>query len=171
MTDEDLIARLRDACRGGDGCKCSLSEAADRIAALVKDKERLGREVNMARYGQPDFAWSMHKQAMTDLQARAERLEAALREIARIVPKHPAGEIANAALTPTAVDASQAADPAVNAPDPACDHCGMDPAAIREAALEEAALEQALSNFRATLRTMPESKNLIDDLIPKGAAE
>lgn len=90
-----------------------------------------------------------------------------------------------AALTPTAVDASLTADPAVKAlddlaqlgqecdaaPDPACDHCGMDPAAIREAALEEAALEQALSNFLATLRTMPESKNLIDDLIPKGAAE
>lgn len=54
---------------------------ADRIEALVKDKERLGREVNMARYGQPDFAWSIHKQAMADLQARAERLEAALRAI------------------------------------------------------------------------------------------
>lgn len=59
---------------------------ADRIEALVKDKERLGREVNMARYGQPDFAWSIHKQAMADLQARAERLEAALREIAKPYP-------------------------------------------------------------------------------------
>ena len=35
MTDNDLIARLRDACRGGDGCKCSLSEAADRIKDLI----------------------------------------------------------------------------------------------------------------------------------------
>lgn len=35
MHDNDLITRLRDACRGGDGCKCSLSEAADRIEALT----------------------------------------------------------------------------------------------------------------------------------------
>lgn len=34
MTDEELIARLRDACRGGEACKCSLNEAADRIEAL-----------------------------------------------------------------------------------------------------------------------------------------
>ena len=108
-------------------------------------------------------------------EARAERLEAAMVQMRddRTGFRHAVHfrRFIAAALTPTAVDASQPADPAVNAPDPACDHCGMDPAAIREAALEEAALEQALSNFRATLRTMPESKNLIDDLIPKGAAE
>lgn len=40
MTDEELIERLRDACRGGDGCKCSLSEAADRIEALVKERDQ-----------------------------------------------------------------------------------------------------------------------------------
>lgn len=69
MTDEELITRLRDACRGGDGCKCSLSEAADRIEALVKEQnywiQRCGRERAFA---------SSHR-------VRAERLEAALRAI------------------------------------------------------------------------------------------
>ena len=49
MTDEELIARLRDACRGGDECKCSLSEAADRIEALTAErdcfKQRLQEEM------------------------------------------------------------------------------------------------------------------------------
>ncbi len=64
MTDEELIARLR---KYEDDL---LFITADRIEALVKDKERLGREVNMARYGQPDFAWSIHKQAMADIEAK-----------------------------------------------------------------------------------------------------
>ena len=32
----------------------------------------------MAKYGQPDFAWSIHKAAMADLQADNARLRAAL---------------------------------------------------------------------------------------------
>jgi hypothetical protein len=35
MTDEELMKRLRDTCRGGETCKCSLNEAADRIEALT----------------------------------------------------------------------------------------------------------------------------------------
>jgi uncharacterized NAD(P)/FAD-binding protein YdhS len=31
---DDLVKRLRDTCRGGETCKCSLSEAADRIEEL-----------------------------------------------------------------------------------------------------------------------------------------
>lgn len=58
------------------------AKAAEVLAEkLQAECLKLGREVNMARYGQPDFAWSIHKQAMAELQARAERLEAALREI------------------------------------------------------------------------------------------
>jgi hypothetical protein len=34
MSDEELVKRLRDTCRGGETCKCSLNEAADRIEAL-----------------------------------------------------------------------------------------------------------------------------------------
>lgn len=79
MTDEELITFLRTSTSAAFN-----KTVADRIEALVKDKERLGREVNMARYGQPDFAWSIHKQAMADLQARAERLEAAVIAAAKI---------------------------------------------------------------------------------------
>ena len=78
MSDE-LVKRLRDACRGGEACKCSLNEAADRIEALERERERLGREVNMARYGRPDFAWSVHKEAMADLEARLAKAVEALR--------------------------------------------------------------------------------------------
>ena len=31
---DDLVKRLRDTCRGGETCKCSLNEAADRIEEL-----------------------------------------------------------------------------------------------------------------------------------------
>lgn len=34
---DDLVIRLRDACRGGDGCRCTLSEAAARIEALERE--------------------------------------------------------------------------------------------------------------------------------------
>ncbi len=81
MTDE-LVMRLRDFDPHLHELEV-VDEAADRIEALERERERLGREVNMARYGQPDFAWSIHKQAMADLQARAERLEAAIRELKR----------------------------------------------------------------------------------------
>jgi hypothetical protein len=41
---------------------------------------RLGREVNMARYGQPDFSWSIHKEAMAELQAENARVRDALED-------------------------------------------------------------------------------------------
>ena len=53
----------------------------DRIEAQAAEIERLrgdlakaGRDLNMARYGQPDFAWSIHKQAMADIEAKLENL-------------------------------------------------------------------------------------------------
>lgn len=76
MTDAELIARLRDACRGGDGCKCSLSEAADRIEALVKEQEKDHAEINI----KADFIDATINQ-LAAATARAERLEAALRKI------------------------------------------------------------------------------------------
>jgi len=42
----------------------------DRIEELERDREKLGREVNMAKYGEPNFAWSIHKAAMADLNAK-----------------------------------------------------------------------------------------------------
>jgi hypothetical protein len=48
-------------------------------ALIAAERERLGREVNMARYGQPDFAWSIHREAMADLKARLAKAVEALR--------------------------------------------------------------------------------------------
>jgi hypothetical protein len=67
MSDEELVKRLRDP----DEMTCADGmEAADRIEALTAKNEMLGREVNIARYGQPNFAWSIHKAAMADLEAK-----------------------------------------------------------------------------------------------------
>jgi hypothetical protein len=61
-----------------------------RLAEVEAERDKARRDANMARYGQPDFAWSIHREAMADLLSRAEaaearvkELEEALREIAR----------------------------------------------------------------------------------------
>ena len=58
---------------------------ADRIeeleAKLKSETERLGREVNLARYGQPDFAWSIHVQAMAELEAKLAKAVGALEKM------------------------------------------------------------------------------------------
>jgi hypothetical protein len=78
MTD-DLVKRLRNI-NGGWAPDEALA-AADRIEELetklakaVEKAERLGREVNIARYGQPDFAWDIHKAAMADLEAKLAKV-------------------------------------------------------------------------------------------------
>jgi hypothetical protein len=57
------------------------SPIADRIEALTAKNEMLGREVNIARYGQPDFAWSVHVQIMDDLNAKLAKAVEALHTI------------------------------------------------------------------------------------------
>ena len=74
MTDEELIKRLRH----GEGWPIT---AADRIEELVKERDDLGRKLNTARYGQPDFAWSIHEEAMADLRAKLTKAIEALRNI------------------------------------------------------------------------------------------
>ena len=49
-----------------------------RIEELVKERDELGRKLNTARYGQPDFAWSIHEEAMADLRAKLTECEARL---------------------------------------------------------------------------------------------
>jgi hypothetical protein len=83
MTDV-LVKRLRSQI-GDDVQEVYLHEplfalAADRIEALTAKCEALGQEVNMAKYGQPDFAWSIHVEAMADLQADNARLRDELKE-------------------------------------------------------------------------------------------
>lgn len=58
------------------------------LAAARAEIERLGRELNLAKYGEPNFSWSIHKEAMSDLLARAEKAEAerdALSERVRVL--------------------------------------------------------------------------------------
>lgn len=48
------------------------------LAEAREKSERLGRDLNVARYGQPDFAWQVHKEALAAANTRADRAEAAL---------------------------------------------------------------------------------------------
>jgi hypothetical protein len=95
MTDERLLARLRgrgnkDTIAAADRiealtAKVKLMDDLDvingeKIEALTAKNEMLGREVNIARYGQPDFAWSVHVQVMDDLNAKLEKTVELLKE-------------------------------------------------------------------------------------------
>ena len=85
MTDEELVKALRDF--ADDGYADLSIAAANRIEqlvatneALTAKNEMLGREANIARYGQPDFAWSVHVQVMDDLNAKLEKTVELLKE-------------------------------------------------------------------------------------------
>ena len=53
--------------------------AADRIEELERERDDLGRKLNTARYGQPDFAWAIHEEAMADLRAKLAKAVEVLR--------------------------------------------------------------------------------------------
>ena len=82
MNEQELIERLRDGCnlQQSDG-----ERAADCIEQLVKERDELGRKLNTARYGQPDFAWSIHEEAMADLRVKLAKAVEALVQLERIV--------------------------------------------------------------------------------------
>ena len=69
----DLIKRLLSW--SGTPFDDDAHQAADRIEELVKERDELGRKLNTARYGQPDFAWSIHEEAMADLRAKLATCE------------------------------------------------------------------------------------------------
>ena len=61
-------------------CKSCEKTVADAITALraqlaeaKADKEKLGRELNLARYGNPDFSWQVHKEALAEMKAELAR--------------------------------------------------------------------------------------------------
>jgi hypothetical protein len=56
-----------------------LAKAEALIEELVKERDELGRKLNMARYGQPDFAWSIHEQEMAVLRSKLAKAVEALR--------------------------------------------------------------------------------------------
>ena len=80
MNDDELIAALLE-----DTCTCPAhvaAAAADRIEELRAGLRNAGRELNLARYGQADFAWPIHKAAMADIKSKLSVATAALHEIA-----------------------------------------------------------------------------------------
>ena len=72
------------------------------LDAKRAENERLGRDLNMAKYGKPDFAWSTHLEVMADLRAENERLRKELTwygeqsRLARII--HSEGDAGRHAL-------------------------------------------------------------------------
>jgi hypothetical protein len=98
MTDEELCKRLLDFDKVtvGDARDAALRIEAltakvklmddldvingEKIEALTAKNEMLGREVNIARYGQPNFAWSVHVEVMTDLNAKLDKAVELLKE-------------------------------------------------------------------------------------------
>ena len=82
----DLIKRLREADTYNKkyyAVDPLHQEAADRIEELMKERDDLGRKLNTARYGQPDFAWSIHEEAMADLRAKLAKAVEALEDLVR----------------------------------------------------------------------------------------
>ena len=67
MTDEELIARLTSVPADGWGIEDLCQAAADRIEALVKERDRYLRHLTAGA------------ESLRRFEARAERLEAALR--------------------------------------------------------------------------------------------
>ena len=66
----------------------------DALDAVQAENDRLGRDLNMAKYGKPDFAWSTHLEAMADLRAENERLQTIIGNLHTVEGKHR--ETANA---------------------------------------------------------------------------
>ena len=83
MTDQELINRLKRFAT--DLGSELVFTATNRIEELVKERDDLGRKLNTARYGQPDFAWSIHEEAMADLRAKLTKAVEALVQLERIV--------------------------------------------------------------------------------------
>jgi hypothetical protein len=93
MTDEELIKRpfdedldtVMEVQRDPVGAWMVIQEKANRIEELVKERDDLGRKLNTARYGQPDFAWSIHEEELADLRVKLAKAVEALVQLERIV--------------------------------------------------------------------------------------
>lgn len=67
--DSRLASDWEDAAAAITALRAQLAEAK-------AEKEKLGRELNLSRYGQPDFSWQVHKEALAEANARADRADA-----------------------------------------------------------------------------------------------
>ena len=82
-------------------CKSCEKTVADAIITLraqlaeaKADKEKLGRELNLARYGQPDFSWQVHKEALAAANARADRAEQRVATLEAALATQPSPDVA-----------------------------------------------------------------------------
>jgi len=69
-----LESDLKSEGRATDNALDNMDAALAKITQLRAEIASLGRELNTARYGEPDFGWELHKAAMSDLKAEVERL-------------------------------------------------------------------------------------------------
>ena len=74
---DEAIANARLIAAALDMRKTILALCAE-VERLRAECGRIGRDLNMAKYGKPDFAWSIHLEVMADLRAECERLREAL---------------------------------------------------------------------------------------------
>ena len=83
MTDQELIKQWDEYLESMGSVMGAVEHMAqqmrDRIELLVTERDELGRKLNTARYGQPDFAWSIHVEAMADLRVKLAKAVDALR--------------------------------------------------------------------------------------------
>ena len=90
----DIVERLRawePMVSSGYECPAAgtaIHEAAAELDRLRAEVERLGKKLNVARYGEPDFAWSIHQAQMADLRTTNERLTKALEKISLMDKVH-----------------------------------------------------------------------------------
>lgn len=77
----DIVERLRQ--ERASGLSASIGDTEDAITEITRlraENARIGKELNIARYGNPDFAWSLHQAQMNDLRTENERLREAHKE-------------------------------------------------------------------------------------------
>ena len=73
-------------------------DLSERIEELERENAKLVSEVNIAKYGEPNFAWSIHNAVMADLQAKLAKAVEYLRKIAAYthIGTHEQGIVQNA---------------------------------------------------------------------------
>ena len=74
--------------------RATILALCDTVDEMRADNERLGRDFNVAKYGQPDFAWGIHLETMAELNAEIERLRTIIDNLHAVEEKHR--ETANA---------------------------------------------------------------------------
>ena len=105
---EENVAKEMD----GDLAGAIADEVEQVITALRAQVEALGRDLNMARYGEPHFGWEMHKAAMADLQDQVAALTAERDAIAAVTVAACAEKIRSSAGLYVSKDAAFICDSA-----------------------------------------------------------